>query len=377
VASEYATRNGTKSVLNVHAQVGGVANRVKSDVRYHCTCCGVSYAGQMNNFSRTKSPLYVSNNGYMTVCKKCRDIYYDQLVEFFNNNEELAIDRMCSIFDWYINKDGFNASEKRPEGRSRLGVFLSKRMLGQNCKGSSYLDVIKDRVYSRDTAINTYYSEFVKDEDADNQYVLKIKELEKELELEKARTESQQIERERIERESKEEEEYATYSATEYKPTQKVVKFWGSGYKSDEYQSLQGYYEKLLDECGDRKPDIIKQKSMKNLCLLEYQIQNWIQSGKDVGGMVRTYNTIFESSGLKKDVDSVNNSFGEIISMIETYTPAEYYKDKTKYKDFFGIGDYIERYMFRPLKNLLTGSKVPEKEHWIGDVKDSDGGDIL
>ena len=47
---------------------------------------------------------------------------------------------------------------------------------------------------------------------------------------------------------------------------------------------------------------------------------------------------------------------------IEEYCPAEYYKDKTLYADFDHLKEYILRFMSRPLKNLLTGSKEMDKE---------------
>ena len=41
---------------------------------------------------------------------------------------------------------------------------------------------------------------------------------------------------------------------------------------------------------------------------------------------------------------------------------AEYFKDKSIYEDYDGILDYIKRFVFRPLKNLLTGTREFDKE---------------
>ena len=55
------------------------------------------------------------------------------------------------------------------------------------------------------------------------------------------------------------------------------------------------------------------------------------------------------------------------IEEIEKYTPAEYYKDKKLFKDTDEIGNYWERFIKRPLKNLILGSKVRDTEFYVKD----------
>jgi hypothetical protein len=149
-----------------------------------------------------------------------------------------------------------------------------------------------------------------------------------------------------------------------------MIKFWGAGYEPKVYSILQGYYDELLKLCSE-KPDVKKQKMMKNLCLLEYQMQVNIQAGKDIGALSNSYKAMFEAAELKtENTDTSNDSFGKWIMDIEKYSPAEYYKDKTKYHDFFGLVEYIERFMFRPLRNLIFGEKEKEKEYWINEDGD-------
>ena len=45
------------------------------------------------------------------------------------------------------------------------------------------------------------------------------------------------------------------------------------------------------------------------------------------------------------------------IYMMEKYEPAEYYEDKNLYADFVGIHNYWIKWVLRPIKNLITGSK--------------------
>jgi len=316
--------NGTKPI-NEKIKITSISTQNDAKNAYRCSCCGKEWITQKGHFSKTKSPLYHANNGYINICNDCRDSYYYQLIPFFNGDETLAIDRMCSLFDWYLNENGLSASKQTSDDRSRIASFLSKKNLGQANTGDTYLDTIKEKLIAELKTINS------------------IEDVEEE---------------------------------SEYTITPKMIKFWGSGYEPKALQALQGYYDELIKLC-EGKPDVKKQKMMKNLCLLEYQMQINIQSGKDIGTLSNSYKSLFESAGLKADeADVTNDSFGKWIMDIEKYSPAEYYQDKKKYHDFFGIVEYIERFMFRPLKNLMFGTKESDPEYWINDeeseVRDDD-----
>ena len=58
---------------------------------------------------------------------------------------------------------------------------------------------------------------------------------------------------------------------------------------------------------------------------------------------------------------------------IEKYTPAEYYKNRSLYKDHDNIGDYIERFLLRPLRNLMRGTKDRDAEFFVKDEEENDG----
>lgn len=289
--------------------------------KYKCSCCGKGFNAQKSNFHKSNSPLYQSNNGYLPWCCECEDKFVIQLTSLFSGNEEHALEYYCQLADWVYDFEVLKQAREISSDRSRVSHYSAKKNLNVGGR-KTYIESLKFAYLNRDNkTIETI-------EDIDD------------------------------------------YS--EYKLTPKMIKFWGVNYEPQIYQTLQGYYDELLKLC-ETKPDIKKQKMMKNLCLLEYQMQSNIQGGKDIGTLSNSYKTMFEASGLKnEEVDTNKDSYGTWIAMIEKYTPADYYKDKTKYKDFFGIGEYIERFMFRPLRNLLTGSKEKEKEFWINDDKGGD-----
>lgn len=124
-----------------------------SPEKYKCTGCGKSFLHQSGNFNVTKSPLFKANNGYVTICKKCRDTHYDKLVELYEGNENEAIESICQVFDWYYQPDAIVNNQGR--AKNKLVRYISVLNLPQNTnKGESltYLDTIKD---SKNRVINS------------------------------------------------------------------------------------------------------------------------------------------------------------------------------------------------------------------------------
>ncbi len=280
---------------------------------YKCPACGTPYKKLDDNFPASQSELYAGWDYHLPICKRCMDRLFEHYTEGYGGDEDTAIRRICEKFDIYYSVSLLNASRKITKTRSRIHTYVSKTNLIQ----------YKDKTY--DTTL---------DEERGNRVVDSPDDME---------------------------------DLTQYKLTPKMIKFWGSGYGSNVYPTLQGYYDELLKLCAE-KPDVKKQKMMKNLCLLEYQMQINIQAGKDIGTLSNSYKAMFEAAELKADsADISNDSLGRWIMDIEKYCPAEFYQDKKKYHDFFGIVEYIERFMFRPLKNLIFGTKEKEKEYWIND----------
>ena len=282
---------------------------------YKCCACGKAYTKLDTNFPASQSELYAGLDYHLPICRKCLDKLFEHYTTVYGGDEDKAIRRLCELFNIYYNQSLLNASRKITKNRSRIHTYISRTNLIQ----------YKNKTY--DTTLDEERNE-------ENKTIESIDDIE---------------------------------DISEYKITPKMVKFWGLDYKPQDYQTLQGYYDELLKLC-ESKPDIRKQKMMKNLCLLEFQMQQNIQGGKDIGTLSNSYKSLFEAAELKiSDADTSNDSFGKWIMDIEKYSPAEYYSDKKKYHDFFGIVEYIERFMFRPLKNLIFGTHEKEKEYWIND----------
>lgn len=295
---------------------------------YRCWCCGKEYAHLRGNFTPTNFPLF-KYYGYFPICRHCTDKFFEEMTEFFDGSQEKAIEFICSMYGIYFHDSPLASSGKINQHKSRIHSYVSKVQI-KPWVGLSFLDTLRER----------------KEQD-------EHRPIESSEDIEKA--------------------------SEKFSITPKMIRFWGVGYEPNAYITLQGYYDELLKLCSE-KPDVKQQKMMKTLCLLEYQMQVNLQAGKDIGSLSNSYKATFESAGLKTEVvaDTSNDTLGTWIMEIEKYSPAEYYKDKSRYHDFFGIVDYIERFMYRPLRNLIFGTKEKEKEYWVSDddiVYDTKGGE--
>ena len=108
---------------------------------YVCQTCGKHYKKRKGNFSPSKSPIYAGTDGYMNTCKNCVDELFIHYTNFFNGNEERAIERICQLFDLYFNESALAASRKISEDRSRISVYISKIQIKPHT-GKTYSDTL-------------------------------------------------------------------------------------------------------------------------------------------------------------------------------------------------------------------------------------------
>lgn len=290
------------------------------DKKYKCTCCGASWDNQKTHFSKSASPLYQANNGYLNICNTCRDIYYYQLVELYSGNEIHAIRHMCQQFDIIFHDDALSASKQISADRSRFSHYLAKKNLGQTAKvGATYIDGIKHDYLNRQESIVES--------------------------VEQAKIDEISVKASALDR-------------------------WGVGFTEADYKNLEEHYKMLKKNnpnCDNNQEIFIK--SLCNLNMLMVKALKDGDSDKYVK-LTDQYSKTFTKAGLKtiQEIDnSADESFGVTLATISMYTPEEYYKNKELYKDFDGIGSYFERFVKRPLKNLMTGSTERDKEFYVKD----------
>lgn len=288
------------------------------DKKYKCTCCGASWDNQKSHFSKSASPLYQSNDGYLNICNSCRDAYYYRLVDLYNGNQAHAIRHFCQQFDIIFHEDALTASRQISADRSRVSHYQAKKNLGQTARvGSTYIDGMKyDYLNKLDDVIES---------------------------REQAKSNDSTI-------------------------TASAVDRWGVGFTEIDYKVMDDHYRMLKRQnpnCDANQEIFIK--SLCSLSMLQAKALKDGDSDKYVK-LTEQYAKTFKQAGLKtiQEVDnSADECLGVTLATIAQYTPEEYYKDKSLYKDFDGLGDYFERFVKRPLRNLMTGSTDRDFEYCV------------
>lgn len=293
--------------------------------KYKCSCCGASWDSPKTHFSKSASPLYQANDGYINICNSCRDAYYYKLVDLYNGNEAHAIRHFCQQFDIIFNEDALTASRQISADRSRISHYQAKKNLGQTARiGSTYIDGMK------------------------YDYQNKLEDV--------------------IESREQAKSEESTISAS-------AVDRWGVGFTEMDYKNLDEHYRML--KRNNPNADNNQEIFIKDLCNINMLKIHALQSGdsKEYATLVEQYAKTFKQAGLRtiEEKDNSNEEcLGVTLASISQYTPEEYYKNKSLYKDFDNIGDYFDRFVKRPLKNLMFGTNERDKEYYVKEDNDID-----
>lgn len=145
-----------------------------------------------------------------------------------------------------------------------------------------------------------------------------------------------------------------------------LIARWGEGWSISEMQWLERDYMEWLTHHDCEKLSI--QKLVQMICIKELEIRNARQSGKATDKLEKSLMELMNSSNLTpRTMSAVNETdsskiYGMWIKDIEQNKPAEYFKDKSIYKDYDNIKEYFDRFVLRPMKNLLIGSREFDKE---------------
>lgn len=292
-------------------------------VGYRCISCGRAYDKQYGNFYKSKSKIFAGNDQYTHVCRDCLENFYTQFVEFYDNDEHRAMERICMILDLYYSDSIMEMTTKANVG-TRISSYISKLNLAQS-KGF-------DKTYS-DTVIELKAQKVGVDDAEDVRIVNETQET-------------------RI--------------------TQHDLDTFGFGWSPDEYADMRRLYGNMRGGKGDLTAK--EEMDLVSLCRTRSLINRALAAGnnKDYIGLnslyqdtVKQFEERFkkESAAQQSSIDPV----GSMIRTIEQYTPAEYYKDKSLYKDADGFKEYINRFMMRPLRNIILGTKDMDEEFSVED----------
>lgn len=144
-----------------------------------------------------------------------------------------------------------------------------------------------------------------------------------------------------------------------FKITIEMQRKWGKNLPPDEYEFLENNFNEWVNRCTCE--DFTQEKIFRNICWKELEIKRARESNAPTDKLEKTLRD-FMSDGQVTPKDMNNNkeenvrTIGMIIKDIEMYEPAEFYQDKELYKDVDGFGKYLDLFVFRSMKNLITNS---------------------
>lgn len=312
--------------INVNINISKIQN-LKEEKKFKCITCGDSFDVQKNKFSKSPSVLYQCNNNYINVCNSCRDNYYYQLIDLYSGSEEQAIKHMCMQFGWIYNLEALEASRQVSKDRSRISHYLAKKNLPQTTQyGYTDIDTVKNDYLNKK-------SETIKSKE----HLGELKTL-----------------------------GVSNTSATSFDR-------WGGDLSDWDYSTLDEHYKMLKKNnpnCDNNQEIFIKALCNLNWLMMKALRNNEVDSDKYVK-LTEQYSKTFKQAGLKtvEEKDSSNDEvLGVTLATISQYTPEEYYLNKELYKDYDNTGEYIDRHMLRPLKNLQLGSNDRDFEFFVPEM---------
>ena len=287
-----------------------------------CCCCGETLS--ITKYYKSYSNFY--SKGILPICKDCFGRKFGEYARVFKSNK-IAMQRMCMAFDIYFNETAFDKCDTKDD--AVVGKYFRNLNLGQHSE-KSFDDSLKDGIFE-------FSGERKKVNGVRVAYVDEYDNVQEEI---------------------------------DEKINPKDIEKWGIGFDTADYAELNNHYKTLKK--ANANTDDNQEIFIKDLCYAK-MLQMKALRNNDLDNYNRltdSYRKTFQQSGIKVVKESASTedvSFGVSIDTIERYTPAEFYKNQDLYKDFDGIGDYIKRFLLRPLKNLQFGSKEKDFEFYVKD----------
>lgn len=148
-----------------------------------------------------------------------------------------------------------------------------------------------------------------------------------------------------------------------------LINKWGYHNSDSDLVFLRDKYKDWTTrhKCDEYSEEILFQQ----LSIKELEIRQGREKGENVDKQVDAFQKLLKDANVKpSDIKNSKTSdatacWGVFVGDIEKYKPAEYFEDKKIYEDFDKLREYAERFIYRPLKNLLTGSKDFDSEYSI------------
>jgi len=269
---------------------------------------------------------YIDKSGLMSVCKGCLNDIYSKFYQNDNSVEKTLL-RMCRMLNVRYDERAVESTrkqlltmmEKRTDVNGVFGIYRQKLYAVQN-----------NEIGKRNDEDLTY---------VDVSGTIKFEEID--------------------------------YTGTVERD---VVSFWGNGYKPEDYAWLENEYDEWIKtHKSDTKAE---QVLLKEIVYKQFEIKKARTEDKATGSLTKELQDLMKTASYDPAKTSVagsgkaHDTFSAFIKTIEENEPAEYYKDENLFKDYANIDKYFQKYIVRPLKNFVTGSRDFNIDDVDNDVED-------
>lgn len=291
---------------------------------YVCPCCGDRYSKLDDYFYKSYSEFFAGWK-HMPICKTCFEKKFYEFVQKYDGDEYRAIRKLCEKYDIYYSKKIFDdCLEKTSNISNKVGAYINKVLTSSNKTKTYDTTLAEEKVERFDFGEITVSN--------DNSEELGIK--------------------------------------------KSLVERWGVGiFTEDDYVVLEEHYKMLKK--NNPNADNNQEIFIKSLCHLNLLMMKALKNS-NLDGYTKAneqYSKTFTKAGLKtvEEKDSSNNDVvGVTLAVISKYTPEEFYKDKKLFEDYDSLGEYYDRHICRPMKNLITSSDVRDEEFFVPDDEGDD-----
>ena len=150
-----------------------------------------------------------------------------------------------------------------------------------------------------------------------------------------------------------------------------LMMIWGDDLEIDDISFLEWRFTTYT---SDMQLTEYQASRYRDLCSCELKIKKDIDTQQNIKLKALIAKELgIDQFTVDKEKTDAEKYIENDIYMMEKYEPAEYYADKELYKDFVGLKDYWDKWVLRPKKNLIIGSKdyeINENSKYGGDEVD-------
>jgi len=262
---------------------------------------------------------YLDSNGYMSICKDCIQDMVDRAL-LIEKNLDKSILSLCRVLNVKYDQDAVESVRKSLENADHEGKTLKlsfgtymTRMSGMNRVGAGKFQSKNEQDLTFKEPVVFIQGNSLNNEDSEEGV------------------------------------------------PESLEDFWGAGLDAEDYDYLEK--EKSNWEATHKFQTHAEIIVLKEVCYQQNNIRKLRLANKLTTTDVKQLQELMKLGDMSPASQNAASSgknleaFGMWVKDIERDGPAEFYKDKQKFKDIDGIEEYGEKYVTRCLRNFVTGSR--------------------